>query len=88
MPISADDNLGPTSNVEPTDRPIPTGAVTVLSTGPRMLTISEKKTLQLINDKGREFYEVLRAAGVSRELSIALTKTEEAIMWANKAITR
>ena len=54
----------------------------------RVLTEGEKATMQAIKDKGRELWELLDAAGVSRELSIAKTKAEESVMWAVKHITR
>ncbi|MDX9860890.1 MAG: hypothetical protein RBS99_08215 [Rhodospirillales bacterium] len=54
----------------------------------RVLSEEEKATMQAIKDKGREFFELLDAADASRELSIAKTKVEEAVMWAVKHITR
>lgn len=56
-----------------------------------------KKQIQDLNDKGIEFYNLLHQIGGtdpsgeclgSRELSLAGTKIEEAIMWAVKHITR
>lgn len=54
----------------------------------RVLTDGEKVTMQAIKDKGRELWELLDAAGASRELAIAKTKAEESVMWAVKHITR
>jgi len=40
-----------------------------------------------IKDKGLEFHELVSGIGNSREISIAKTKIEEAVMWAVKHIT-
>lgn len=52
----------------------------------RVLSDSEKQTMQAIKDKGLELYDLIESIGQSRELSIAKTKTEEAVMWAVKAL--
>ena len=54
----------------------------------RVLTDDEKATVQAITDKGLELHALIESVGKSRELSLALTKTEEAVMWAVKHITR
>lgn len=63
----------------------------------RVLSEDEKWRMQLLKDKGLEFLNILHAIGgtspssdrfASRELSLAATKTEEAVMWAVKHITR
>ena len=54
----------------------------------RVLTDAEKAQMQSIKDAGRSFLELLDARPASRELSIARTKIEEAVMWAVKDITR
>lgn len=69
----------------------------------RVLSDEEKAAMQLLKDIGLEFVEVLhkvggsahhfevdgdRARQSSRELSIAQTKIEEAVMWAVKHLTR
>ena len=54
----------------------------------RVLSDAEKETMQAIKDKGLELHALLEAACASRELSIAKTKVEEAVMWAVKHITR
>lgn len=54
----------------------------------RVLSDEEKAQMQAIKDKGLEFHELIKSVGSSRELSIAATKTEEAVMWAVKHITR
>jgi hypothetical protein len=53
----------------------------------RVLTDDEKASMQAIKDKGLELLELVASLGSSRELSIARTKTEEAVMWAVKHIT-
>lgn len=44
--------------------------------------------MQALKDKGLEMHQLIESIGKSRELSLALTKTEEAVMWAVKHITR
>ena len=54
----------------------------------RVLTDAEKQQMQAIKDKGLELHNLIEGIGQSRELSVAKTKTEEAVMWAVKHITR
>jgi hypothetical protein len=54
----------------------------------RVLSDDEKTQMQAIKDKGLELHTLLESVGASRELSLAKTKTEEAVMWAVKHITR
>lgn len=54
----------------------------------RVLSDSEKQTMQEIKDKGLELHDLIESIGQSRELSIAKTKTEEAVMWAVKHLTK
>ena len=54
----------------------------------RVLSEEEKHVMQALKDKGLEMYELIASIGKSRELSLALTKTEEAVMWAVKHLTR
>ena len=54
----------------------------------RVLTDAEKQQMQSVKDKGLELHDLIESIGQSRELSIAKTKTEEAVMWAVKHITR
>jgi ClpP class serine protease len=54
----------------------------------RALTEDEKNMMQSIKDKGMELHELIESIGQSRELSIAKTKTEEAVMWAVKHLTK
>ncbi len=53
----------------------------------RVLSDAEKTNMKAVKDKGLELHELLKSLGVSRELSLAATKTEEAVMWAVKHIT-
>ena len=53
----------------------------------RVLTDTEKLNMQAVKDYGLGFYELVGVIGQSRELSIAKTKIEEAVMWAVKHIT-
>lgn len=53
----------------------------------RVLSDAEKAQTQAIKDKGLELLQLIDGIGSSRELSIAKTKTEEAVMWAVKHVT-
>jgi ribonucleotide reductase beta subunit family protein with ferritin-like domain len=54
----------------------------------RVLSDEEKKAMQAIKDAGLSFLNTLDLyVQPGRELSIAKTKTEEAVMWAVKSIT-
>lgn len=53
----------------------------------RQLTDTEKAQMVRLKDLGLAFINECRAAGGSRELSIAITKAEEAVMWAVKHVT-
>jgi len=54
----------------------------------RVLSDGEKEAMQKIKDMGLALHELVASVGESRELSIAKTKIEEAVMWAVKHITR
>lgn len=63
----------------------------------RVLTDREKDEMQALKDTGLEFVFLLHSIGntapeddrqASRELSLAQTKIEEAVMWAVKHVTR
>lgn len=54
----------------------------------RVLTSDEKTDMKHIKDLGLEFHDLMEVIGSSRELSLAKTKIEEAVMWAVKHITR
>lgn len=53
----------------------------------KVLSEEEKLAMQKIKDDGLTFYEYLTSLGNSRELSLAKTKIEEAVMWAVKHVT-
>jgi hypothetical protein len=53
----------------------------------RVLNDEEKANMVAIKDLGAEFLDRLEKLGGSRELSLAKTKIEEAVMWAVKHIT-
>lgn len=63
----------------------------------RVLSDHEKATVKAIKDAGADFLGILDclhrssppgAANGSREISLAKTKIEEAVMWAVKHVTR
>ena len=54
----------------------------------RVLTEFEKQQMRSLKDKGLELHELIGTIGESRELSLAKTKVEEAVMWAVKHITK
>lgn len=53
----------------------------------RVLSDAEKAQMVAIKDRGAEFLNLIEGIGGSRELSLARTKIEEAVMWAVKHIT-
>ena len=53
----------------------------------RTLSGKEKEQMQQIKDEGLLLWNMLDDIGQSRELSLAKTKVEEAVMWAVKHIT-
>lgn len=55
----------------------------------RVLTDTEKAQMQKIKDMGNEFHAyVTGELEPSREVSLAITKIEEAVMWAVKSVTK
>lgn len=54
----------------------------------RVLSDDEKAQMQKIKDMGLDFHNFIESVGQSRELSLAKTKVEEAVMWAVKHVTR
>jgi hypothetical protein len=54
----------------------------------RVLGDAEQAQMAAIKDKGAELLVLIDSIGSSRELSIAKTKTEEAVMWTVKHVTR
>ena len=59
----------------------------VMRHGYRVLTDAEKVAMQNIKDEGLTFWGLVDGLGQSRELSVAKTKIEEAVMWAVKHLT-
>lgn len=54
----------------------------------RILTDNEKAIMKDFKDKGVAFVEACDHLGGSRELALAKTKMEEAVMWAVKHLTK
>lgn len=54
----------------------------------RVLSDEEKKQMVEIKDAGAALISMCDEIGSSRELSIAKTKIEEAVMWAVKHVTK
>jgi len=54
----------------------------------RILSEQEKADMVEIKDAGLAFLKMLDRFDESREMSLARTKMEEAVMWAVKSITR
>lgn len=54
----------------------------------RVLSEAEKEAMVKIKDIGLEFINFVKTMESSRENSIAITKMEEAVMWAVKSITK
>lgn len=53
----------------------------------RVLTDEEKAAMQKVKDMGLELHDFFASLGSSREISLAKTKVEEAVMWAVKHLT-
>ena len=53
----------------------------------KALSDAEKQNMLLVKDAGLNFFELCNKLGNSREVSLAKTKIEEAVMWAVKHIT-
>lgn len=53
----------------------------------RVLSDAEKAQMQAVKDRGAELWELIDGIGSSRELSLAKTRAEEAVMWAVKHLT-
>lgn len=53
----------------------------------RVLSDAEKQQMTDLKDKGAEFINLCQSVGQSRELSLAITKIEEAVMWSVKHVT-
>ena len=53
----------------------------------RVLSAEEKEQMVAIKDAGQALIDIINAQGRSRELSLALTNAEQAVVWAVKHIT-
>jgi hypothetical protein len=53
----------------------------------RPLDAIQKRQIEEVKAIGTHFHGLLRGLGKSRELALAQTKVEEAVMWATKHIT-
>lgn len=53
----------------------------------RVLSDAEKANMATVKDMGIAFHDFIAGLGNSRELSLAKTKVEEAVMWAVKHVT-
>lgn len=53
----------------------------------KVLSDAEKANMQAIKDQGLAMHDFISNLGNSREISLAKTKIEEAVMWAVKHIT-
>lgn len=53
----------------------------------RALSEAEIANLNAVKAGGREFFDLVASMPASREISLAKTKIEEAVMWAVKGIT-
>lgn len=53
----------------------------------RVLSDDEKAAMQKIKDDALALHEYFSTLGMSRELALAKTKIEEAVMWAVKHVT-
>lgn len=53
----------------------------------KVLNDAEKGNILHVKDMGLAFHEFVGSLGNSREISLAKTKIEEAVMWAVKHIT-
>lgn len=54
----------------------------------RELSDSDKENIKAFKDLGQQFYTHCDAQTPSREMSLAKTKIEEAVMWAVKHVTK
>lgn len=54
----------------------------------KVLSEDEKQQMLKIKDAGLGFHELIDRMGQSREISLAKTKIEEAVMWAVKHLTK
>jgi hypothetical protein len=81
------DNEGATHVASESDDRTVNNAADAVRHAYRILTDEEKALMREIKDLGGALHDKIVAIGNSRELSIAKTKVEEAVMWAVKHVT-
>ncbi|MBW4984739.1 hypothetical protein KZZ07_19540 [Mameliella sp. CS4] len=54
----------------------------------RVLCDEEKAAMEELKDLGAAFIDACQRTGSSREMSIAITNAEQAVMWAVKHVTK
>ena len=69
------------------DRPGSEAKFKEINEANEVLSDPEKAQMTKVKDMGLEFHDLLTSLGANREISLAKTKVEEAVMWAVKAIT-
>ena len=60
----------------------------IMRINPRSLTKADIQNMNDVKTLGEDLYELINTFGDSRELSLAKTKVEEAVMWTTKHITK
>jgi hypothetical protein len=78
----------PMESAETVSPPPPNASPNTMRQTYRALTGYEVTTMATLKDFGQDFYDFVEHMGQSRELSLAKTKIEEAVMWAVKHVTR
>lgn len=71
----------------PTENQNALGQNNVMRHSYKNLSEAEVANMVRVKDLGRDMHEFIESLGGSRELSLAKTKVEEAVMWAVKHIT-
>jgi len=66
------------------DSPAPSNA---MRPAYRTLSHAEKENIEQVKSAGAAYHDFIASLGNSREISLAKTKIEEAVMWAVKHIT-
>lgn len=80
---------GDDRRVEASSVPLPEGADNnIMRHAYRPLDRTEVAQMENIKNAGLSLWTLLNSLGTSRELSLAKTKVEEAVMWGTKHVTR
>lgn len=82
------ESSGPTLGVDSTSDARTINNDNVMRHNYRVLSDAEKVAMTMFKDLGVEFVKACDSIGSSRELSLAKTKMEEAVMWAVKHVTK